>query len=99
MQNPSYYLSAADAESLKNIFQQISDQIETGGSSTTLSSEAVVKDIISQQFCLPAGTTAEQIRCRPMPVPARLVIRISGARPTMGIRAQLPASGRMDRSA
>ena len=61
-QNPSYYLSAADAESLKNIFKQISDQIETGGSSTTLSSEAVVKDIISQQFCLPAGTTAEQIR-------------------------------------
>lgn len=62
VQNPSYYLSAADAESLKNIFKQISDQIETGGSSTTLSSEAVVKDIISQQFCLPAGTTADQIR-------------------------------------
>lgn len=62
VQNPSYYLSAADAESLKNIFKQISDQIETGGSSTTRSSEAVVKDIISQQFCLPAGTTAEQIR-------------------------------------
>ena len=62
VQNPSYYLSAADAESLKNIFQQISDQIESGGSSTTLSSEAVVKDIISQQFCLPAGTTADQIR-------------------------------------
>lgn len=61
-QNPSYYLSAADADTLKNIFKQISDQIETGGSSTTLSSEAVVKDIISQQFCLPAGTTAEQIR-------------------------------------
>ena len=62
VQNPSYYLSAADAESLKNIFKQISDQIESGGSSATLSSEAVVKDIISQQFCLPAGTTAEQIR-------------------------------------
>lgn len=62
VQNPSYYLSAADAESLKNIFKQISDQIETGGSSTTLSSEAVVKDIISQQFCLPAGTTAEKIQ-------------------------------------
>jgi len=62
VQNPSYYLSAADAESLKNIFKQISDQIETGGSSSTLTSEAVVKDIISQQFCLPAGTTAEKIR-------------------------------------
>lgn len=62
VQNPSYYLSAADAESLKNIFKQISDQIETGGSSSTLTGEAVVKDIISQQFCLPAGTTAEQIQ-------------------------------------
>lgn len=62
VQNPSYYLSAADAESLKNIFKQISDQIETGGSSSTLTGEAVVKDIISQQFCLPAGTTAEKIR-------------------------------------
>lgn len=62
VQNPSYYLSAADADSLKNIFKQISDQIETGGSSTTLSSEAVVKDIISQQFCLPAGTKPDKIR-------------------------------------
>ena len=62
VQNPSYYLSAADAESLKNIFKQISDQIETGGSSSTLTGDAVVKDIISQQFCLPAGTTAEKIR-------------------------------------
>lgn len=62
VQNPSYYLSAADAESLKNIFKQISDQIETGGSSTTLSSEAVVKDIISPQFQLPKGATAEDIQ-------------------------------------
>lgn len=62
VQNPSYYLSAADAASLKNIFKQISDQIENGGSSTALNSEAVVKDIISPQFQLPAGTTAEKIR-------------------------------------
>lgn len=58
----SYYLSAADAKSLKNIFQQISDQIETGGSSTTLNSEAVIKDIISPQFQLPKGTTAQDIQ-------------------------------------
>lgn len=62
VQNPSYYLSAADAESLKNIFKQISDQIETGGSSTTLSSDAVVKDVISPQFQLPEGTTAKDIQ-------------------------------------
>ena len=57
----SYYLSAADSGSLNNIFQQISDQIETGGSSSTLTSDAVVKDIISPQFTLPEGATASSI--------------------------------------
>lgn len=61
-QSPSYYLSAADAGTLNSIFQQISNQIETGGSETTLGSETVVKDIISPYFTLPAGTTASGIR-------------------------------------
>lgn len=60
-QSPSYYLSAADAGTLNSIFQQISDQIETGGTTSTLTSDAVVKDIISPQFTLPAGTTAVNI--------------------------------------
>lgn len=60
-QSPSYYLSAADSGSLNNIFQQISDQIETGGSSSTLTSDAVVKDIISPQFTLPKGATTSSI--------------------------------------
>lgn len=59
---PSYYLSAGDAASLNNIFQQISNQIETGGAETTLGSETVVKDVISPYFTLPAGTTASDIR-------------------------------------
>ena len=58
---PSYYLSAADAGSLSNIFQQISDNIESGGSSSTLTEESVVRDIISPQFTLPAGSTASDI--------------------------------------
>ncbi len=57
----SYYLSAGDAASLNSIFQQISDQIETGGSSSTLTSDAVVKDIISPQFTLPEGATTSSI--------------------------------------
>ncbi len=61
VRNPSYYLSAADAKSLKNIFKQISDQIESGGSSSTLTGEAVVKDVISPQFTLPTGTTVSDI--------------------------------------
>lgn len=61
-QSPSYYLSAADAGTLNSIFQQISNQIETGGAETTLGSETVMKDIISPYFTLPAGTTASGIR-------------------------------------
>ena len=58
---PSYYLSAGDAASLNSIFQQISSNITTGGTTSTLTSDAVVKDIISPQFTLPAGTTAANI--------------------------------------
>lgn len=61
---PSYYLSAGDSASLNNIFQQISNNITTGGSSTTLDSKTVVKDIISPYFTLPAGTTAKDIQIK-----------------------------------
>ena len=60
--SPSYYLSAGDSASLNSIFQQISNNITTGGSATTLGSETVVKDIISPYFTLPAGTTASGIQ-------------------------------------
>lgn len=60
-QNPSYYLSAADADTLNNIFEQIADNIEDGGSDTTLNKETVIKDIISPQFKLPEGTTIDKI--------------------------------------
>lgn len=59
---PSYYLSAGDADSLNSIFQQISNNITTGGSSTTLGSETVIKDIISPYFTLPAAASASDIR-------------------------------------
>lgn len=58
---PSYYLSAGNSASLNNIFQQISNNIETGGSGTTLGSETVVKDIISPYFTLPKGASAANI--------------------------------------
>lgn len=61
VQTPSYYLSAANAESLNNIFQQISNQIESGGSSTTLSEKTVIKDIIAPAFELPEGANANSI--------------------------------------
>lgn len=58
---PGYYLSASDANTLNNIFKQISDQIETGTASTVLDDKAVVKDIISPYFQLPEGATADDI--------------------------------------
>lgn len=61
-QTPSYYLSAGDAASLSNIFKQISDKTEEGGSSTTLGESTVIKDIISPQFTLPAGATVNDIK-------------------------------------
>lgn len=61
VQNPSYYLSASDSDSLSTIFKQISENIESGGTSVKLNEEAVVKDIISPQFELPEGTTADDI--------------------------------------
>lgn len=61
VQSPSYYLSAADAGTLSNIFQQIANNIESGGSSATLTEQAVVKDIIAPQFTLPTGATADDI--------------------------------------
>lgn len=59
--NPSYYLSAGDSASLNSIFQQIADQIQTGGTESTLNASAVIKDIVAPQFQLPAGTTAKDI--------------------------------------
>lgn len=61
VQSPSYYLSAGDADALNDIFEKISQQIETGGSSTTLSSGTVIKDIIAPAFTLPEGATAGSI--------------------------------------
>lgn len=53
----SYYLSAADAGSLNNIFQQISSNIEDGGSSTTLTDSTVIRDIVAEAFTMPENTT------------------------------------------
>lgn len=58
---PSYYLSVGDSASLSSIFHQISGQIETGGSETTLGIDTVVKDIIAPAFTLYDGETPSSI--------------------------------------
>ena len=60
-QDPSYYLSASNSATLNKIFEEISSQIETGGASVKLDSTTVVKDIVSDYFELPEGTTADKI--------------------------------------
>ncbi len=59
--DPSYYLSAADADTLNDIFEQISDEIEEGGASTTLDENAVIQDIIAPSFTLPEETNTSDI--------------------------------------
>lgn len=61
-QSPSYYLTASNSTELNNIFQKISQNIETGGSSIILNKEAVVKDVITDQFVLPNGADTSQIK-------------------------------------
>lgn len=61
-QDPGYYLSASNAESLNTIFEQISKQIQTGGSSTTLDENSVIKDIVTPYFNMPEN--ADKIRTK-----------------------------------
>lgn len=53
----SYYLSAGNAEELKNVFQNISNQV--GGSDTELTSSSVLKDAVTPYFEIPDGTNAQ----------------------------------------
>lgn len=52
----SYYLSAGNAEELKNVFENISSQI--GGSDAELTSSSVLKDAVTPYFEIPGGTNA-----------------------------------------
>lgn len=55
-----YYSVATISSELTDIFQTISQ--ETGGATYTLTSSAVVQDVISEYFDLPAGTTKDDIQ-------------------------------------
>lgn len=55
--NESYYLTANTAAELENAFESINKQ--TGGSSTKLTSTAVLQDAVTPYFEIPGGTNAE----------------------------------------
>ena len=54
-----YYMTTSDSSELENIFQTISQDIETPSTSVTLGSSSVMKDIIGTAFDLPAGFTED----------------------------------------
>lgn len=59
----NYYKTAANADELNNIFQEIEDDVST--TDVTLDQNAVLKDIVAEQFTLPvnAKVTAETVKC------------------------------------
>lgn len=59
--NQGYYITADDVSSLNNVFEKISEAIESGSTSTELDEKAVIKDIISPYFSLKDGTTAGNV--------------------------------------
>ena len=92
---PSYYLSASDAHSLNSIFEQIAQQIEEGGSATTLGAEAVVKDFISPYFRLPDGATADNITLKTYPCTGKTgnVYHWGTAASADGVTAEIGTNG------
>ncbi len=52
--NQGYYLSASDTASLNAIFKKISESISAP--SISLGSETVIKDVLTEQFVMPANT-------------------------------------------
>lgn len=63
----NYYLTATDSASLNQIFQTISENIQTGSASVQLGSETIVQDVISDQFELPEGANENSITVKTAP--------------------------------
>ena len=59
-QDPSYYLSASDAETLNTIFQKISNQISE--SKIDLGSQTVIKDTVTKYFDMPTDASKVSVK-------------------------------------
>jgi len=51
-EHEGYYLSASDTEGLGDIFETISENIETGGTTVTLDDTSVLRDIVTPYFLM-----------------------------------------------
>ena len=61
----NHYFTASSADELADIFSAIAQQ--TGGTTSPVSSEAIMKDIVSSSFTLPEGATAATISVSVVP--------------------------------
>ena len=59
----SYFLSAANASDVMNIFTQISQEV--GGTTTELTETSVIKDIVTPYFDLPANASGVTLKVAP----------------------------------
>lgn len=60
VQDPSYYLSASDADTLSTIFQKISNQISE--SKIDLGSQTVIKDTVTKYFDMPTDASKVSVK-------------------------------------
>lgn len=56
-----FYKKADDAAELKNAFESISSSIESGSTTVTLNQDSVLRDVISDDFSLPANADKNSI--------------------------------------
>lgn len=59
-QDPSYYLSASDSDTLSTIFQKISNQISE--SKIDLGSQTVIKDTVTKYFDMPTNASKVSVK-------------------------------------
>lgn len=59
--NAGYYKAASNAAQLNSIFESISSSETTSGTTVTLNSDSVLRDIISDKFELPKGAEASSV--------------------------------------
>ncbi len=57
--NKGYYLSAEDSADLNTIFTRIADEVQSGGTTSTLDETSTIQDVISDYFELETGTDAD----------------------------------------
>lgn len=62
IEKPIYYKTASNAGELSDVFESIQQSETTSGTTVTLTSDSVLRDIISDKFELPEGAEANSVK-------------------------------------